>query len=92
MRFLMLSILSGLAGGERPKLLPKPTSTTLLCVCEQPILWRDCAHAQARLSIGYSQMRYVPKFHGLAQLDSSQRTFTWNHIFLELCFISVGCL
>ena len=34
-----------------------PSSTSILHVCEQRRLWRDCADAQARLSLRWSPMR-----------------------------------
>ena len=34
-----------------------PSSTSILCVCEQRRLWRDCAYAQSRLSHRCSPMR-----------------------------------
>ena len=45
-----------------------PSSTSILYVCEQRRLWRDCADAQSRLSLRCSPMRYVPQSHVLAHI------------------------
>ena len=45
--------------------LPEASSRSLLHVCEQQRFWRDCADAQARLSLCWSPMWQVPFSHVL---------------------------
>ena len=45
-----------------------PSSTSILYVCEQRRLWRDCADAHSRMSLRCSPMRYVPLSHELPQI------------------------
>ena len=44
-----------------------PSSIFTVYLYEQRRLWRDCADAQARLSLRWSPMRKVPYSHELAQ-------------------------
>ena len=52
-----------------------PSSTSIVHVCEQRRLWRDCADAQARLSLRWATMRLVPNSDELAHLFNKTEQF-----------------
>ena len=58
-----------LSGFKSLNFWPGPSSVYLICACKQWMLWRDCAFAQARLSLRCSHMRYLQKSHELAQIQ-----------------------
>ena len=57
-----------------------PSSTSIFHVCEQRRLWRDCANAQARLSLRCSPMWQVPFSHELAHAKRNRIPLRYKFI------------